>query len=132
MPVLSDFTLIRGDDEVTIGDGLSVWETTFHTGGRESGAPAFLIFNVRGLTHTNVDVEVRVNNAVVGHIRRYPGEESTSSYWFTQMIAMNGSTLNDGNNELQINAVSFPGATNNNVFDDFQLKDVVCFFHQAA
>jgi hypothetical protein len=132
MPVLSDFTMIRGDSAVTIGDGLPTWETTFNTGGRESSSPAFLIFNVRGLTHTNVDVAVRINNAVVGHIRRYPGQDETASYWFTQMIAVDGSTLKDGNNELQINAVTFPGASNTNLFDDFELKDVVCFFPQAA
>jgi hypothetical protein len=48
------------------------------------------------------------------------------------MIAMNGSELNDGNNELQIVAVGWPGATSGNLFDDFELKDVVCFFHQSA
>jgi hypothetical protein len=79
MPVLSDFTLIRGDSPVSIGDGFPVWETTFNTGGRESGSPAFLIFNVKGLTHTDVDVAVRVHNVVVGHIRRYPGGDDTAS-----------------------------------------------------
>ena len=132
MPVLSDFTLIRGDNPVNIGDALPVWETTFGTGGRDSGEPALLIFNVRGLTHTTVDVAVKVNNVVVGHINHYPGEDTTAPYWFTQMIAVDGTTLHDGNNELQIDAVGWPGATAGNLFDDFQLKDVVCFFHQAA
>ena len=132
MPVVADFTLIQGDNPVTIGDGMPVWETTFNTGGRESNSPAFLIFNVRGLTHTNVNVNVKINNQVVGQIGRYPGQDQTASYWFTQMIAVSGSTLNNGNNELQIDAVGWPGATNANKFDDFDLKDVVCFFHQSA
>jgi hypothetical protein len=45
---------------------------------------------------------------------------------------VDGSTLHNGDNELQINAVGWPGASASNLFDDFQLKDVVCFFHQAA
>jgi len=48
------------------------------------------------------------------------------------MIAMDGSTLNNGNNEIQIEAVGFPGATNTNKFDDFFLKDVICFFKQST
>ena len=132
MPVVSDFTLIRGDSVVTIGDSLPVWETTFNTGGRESGSPAFLIFNVRGLTATTVNVAVKINNQEVGQIRRYGGDGDIVNNWYTQMIAVDGSTLNNGNNELQIQAVGWPGAEAGNLFDDFQLKDVVCFFHQSA
>jgi hypothetical protein len=132
MPVVSDFTLIQGDTPVTIGDALPVWEKTFNTGGRESGSPAFLIFNVRGLTVTNVNVVVKINNVEVGQIRRYGGDGDIANNWYTQMIAVSGSQLNNGNNEIQIQAVGWPGAEAGNLFDDFQLKDVVCFFHQSA
>ena len=138
MPVLCDFTTILGVDddgdevEVTIGDANTEMERMFNTGGRESGSPAFLILNVRGLTHANEDVPVRINGVVVGSIRRYPGEETTQDYWFTQMIPLKGSALHDGNNTLEIRAVSWTGATNGNLFDDFTLKSVVCFFHQSA
>ncbi len=132
MPVVSDFTLIRGDSPVQIGDGLPIWEETFNTGGRESGSPALLIFNVRGLTSTNVNVVVKVNNVEVGQIRRYGGDGDIANNWYTQMIAMNGNQLNNGDNEIQIEAVGWPGATPGNLFDDFELKDVVCFFHQDA
>ena len=137
MPVLCDFIQIVGDSPVTIGDSLPVFEKTFGTGGRESGSTALLIFNVRGLTFANQDVSVKVNNQEVGKIFRYGGlndaeRTDTAKYWYTQMIALQGSTLHDGNNELQIEAVGWPGATNTNKFDDFQIKDVMCFFHQAA
>lgn len=138
MPVLCDFTQIVGDTPVTIGDGLPVWEASFGTGGRVSTETALLIFNVRGLTYANTNVNVKINNSTVGQIHRYGGltnaeRDDTANYWYTQMIAVSGSTLKaDGNNEIQIEAVGFPGATNTNKFDDFQLKDVICFFHQSA
>ena len=137
MPVVCDFIQIVGDSPVTIGDGLPVWEKTFNTGGRSSSSTAFLLFNVRGLTHTDRDVDVKINNQVIGQIARYGGlnnaeRDDTAKYWYTQMIAMNGSTLNNGDNEIQIEAVGWPGATASNQFDDFQLKDVMCFFHQSV
>lgn len=132
MTVLSDFTLIRGDSPVTIGDGMPLWEATFGTGGRVASETALLIFNVRGLTVTNVNVVVKVNNVEVGQIRRYGGDGDIANNWYTQMIALNGSQLNDGFNEIQVAAVGWPGATSGNLFDDFELKDVVCFFHQEA
>lgn len=137
MPVLCDFIQIVGDTPVEIGDSLPVWEATFNTGGRHASGTAFLIFNVRGLTFTDVNVNVKINNQVIGHIARYGGlnddeRNNTAKYWYTQMIAMKGSTLNNGSNEIQIEAVGFPGATNTNKFDNFELKDVICFFHQSA
>ena len=137
MPVVCDFTQIVGDTPVTIGDAQPVWEATFNSGGRYAAGTAFLIFNVRGLTFTTVNVNVKVNNQVVGQIFRYGGlnnaeKTDNANYWYTQMIAISGSTLKDGNNEIQIEAVGFPGSTNANKFDDFQLKDVICFFHQSA
>lgn len=133
MPVVSDFTVIQGDGRVTLGDsGLTLWEATFGTGGRAANEMAFLIFNVRGLTDTDVDVVVKVNNVDVGTIRRYGGNNENSGHWYTQMITVDGSTLISGNNELQIEAVGWPGAEAGNMFDDFDLKDVICFFHQEV
>ncbi|HKS39055.1 MAG TPA: hypothetical protein VJX74_00465 [Blastocatellia bacterium] len=137
MTVLCDFTLIQGDGSITIGDGLPVWEKKFNTGGRRSDAPALLIFNVKGLTRSTSSVNVKINNLVVGQIHPYSdltiaARDDNAKNWFTQMIAMNGTELKDGDNEIQIEAVGFPESTSTNKFDDFQLKDVVCFFHQAA
>ncbi len=137
MPVVCDFTQIIGDSPVTIGDPRLVWEKTFNTGGRNSGSSGFFIFNVRGLTYANVDVKVKLNNKVVGNISRYGGlndadRNENAKYWYTQMVAFNGSDLKNGNNEIQIEAVGFPGSTSSNKFDDFQVKDMMCFFHQSA
>jgi hypothetical protein len=137
MPVLCDFTQIVGDSPVTIGDSLPVWEKSFGTGGRQADETALLIFNIRGLTYATNTVNVKINNQVVGQIHPYGGlnnaeRDDAAKYWYTQMIAVSGSTLVDGNNEIQIDAVGFPGATNTNKFDDFQLKDVICFFHQST
>ncbi|MGH3978339.1 MAG: hypothetical protein ACRDRZ_04965 [Pseudonocardiaceae bacterium] len=150
MPVVSDFIQIIGDAPVTIGDANVVFEASFNTGGREAGTSvgqtAFLIFNVRGLTHANQDVVVRVNGTEQGTIQHYfpggpgvnegdiddPAKLRHQNHWYTQLIALTGSQLNDGDNELQIEAVRFPGNTAGNTFDDFQIKDMICFFHQNA
>lgn len=132
MPVLCDFTQIVGNTPVNIGDGLPVWEKQFLTGGRRPDETALLIFNVRGLTYANVDVDVKINNQKIGQIALYGGKNQGENSWYTQMIAMAGSTLNNGGNEIQIEAVGYEGATNNDKFDNFELKDVICFFHQAA
>jgi hypothetical protein len=137
MPVVSDFIEIVGDGAVTIGDGLPVWEANFNTGGRRSDATAFLIFNVRGLTYASSNVEVKVNNQSIGYLHRYGGlsdadRNETAKHWYTQMISLAGTTLNDGNNEIQIAAVKYSGATATDTFDDFSLKNVFCFFHQEA
>jgi hypothetical protein len=114
MPVLSDFIRIVGDSAQTIGN--SAVELNFNTGGRASSHDALLVFSVKGL---NTTVPVKVNNAVVGSLT----PNSTQNHWFTQMVYMGGGGLNDGNNELQLEAV-------NN--DGFQIRQVSCFFGQSA
>ena len=137
MPVVCDFVQIVGDGPVTIGDSNHVWEKPFNTGGRNTSYTALLIFNIRGLTYATDAVDVKINNRVVGQIAPYRGlsnaeRDNTAKHWYTQMIAMNGSELNSGDNEIQIEAVGYPEATGSNKFDDFQIKNMVCFFHQSA
>ena len=104
MPEVCDFTLVVDDSPVTIGDADPEWEKTFNTGGRNRNSPAFLIFNVRYLTHTRKDVDVRINNDVVGQIYNYypggsgvnetdvndPNKNRQADHYYTQMIAMSG------------------------------------------
>lgn len=131
MPVVCDIKVIQGDAARRIGDGgVTLWEKTFNTGGRHAGGEAVLMLMVKGLTSANTDVDVLINNTKVGVIEHYNGADS--SHWFTQIINIGGGILNNGNNELQIQAVSFPGAGPGNLFDDFFVKDVVCTFQQAA
>jgi len=135
--IVSDFVEIVGDSPVTIGDGLPLFETNFNTAGRFLGATAFLILNVRGLTYSTFNVEVKVNNNTVGSIFPYGGlsnadRDETAKHWYTQMIALGITDLKDGDNELQISAVKNPSPTAADTFDDFAVKNVYCFFHQAA
>lgn len=123
MPVVCDFTEIIGDIPETITT--SVKSFTFGTGGRSSGSTgdrrAFLLFNIRMLTNNNSAlVPVILNGTNIGSINPYPN--SNSSYWYTQMISIRGSELNNGNNQLLLDAVN----------DSFQIKNMVCFFHQSA
>lgn len=129
MTVLCDYIQILGDNlqtipqtaagaEVPLGQGPG-GPGTFNTGGREPGTgtqvafTAFLIYSVRDLAGS---AEVVVNNASVGFITASAGAVFT-----TQMIALAGSTLNDGDNTIVIR----------NVTDTFTIKNVYCFFHQS-
>lgn len=137
MAVLCDFIEIVGDSSVTIGDSQPVWEKAFNTGGRNSSGTALLIFNIKGLTYATSSVAVKINNTTVGNLYPYKCKDDAerdivSQNWYTQMISVSGSTIKDGNNEIQINAVGYPGATSSNMYDDFQIKNVVCFFHQSS
>lgn len=117
MPVLCDFQQIIGDTPQAIpavGLGVQVPLPSFDTGGRDSGATAFLILSARNLTGT---ADVLVNNSSVGTITATSG-----SFWSTQMIHVNGNQLNNGNNTIALT----------NVMDAFELKTVMCFFHQSA
>lgn len=130
MPVVSDLQVIQGDAARRIGDGATLWEKNFNTGGRYSGGKAILMLMVKGLTATDSDVDVKINNTSVGVIEHYNGADSR--HWFTQIINIGSGILNNGTNELQIEAVSWGGATPSNLFDDFYVKDVVCIFQQEA
>lgn len=137
MTIVADFTLISGDSPITIGDGNTQWTKDFFTGGRHN-SPAILLFNVRGLTAAVQSVEVKVNGIEVGRIFPYSlangaANNNIANQWFTQMIALGGSQIRgNGTNQLSIRAVGYPNSPSNDNFDDFQLKDVVLFFHQNA
>lgn len=117
MPVVCDFQQIIGDTAQAIpatGPGAQVPLPSFDTGGRESGGTAFLILTARNLTGS---AEVLINNSSVGTIAATSG-----SFWSTQLIHVNGSQLNNGNNTIVLT----------NVTDAFDLKTVMCFFHQST
>jgi hypothetical protein len=114
MPVLGDFIRIVGDNPQPIGN--AAVELPFDTSGRNANHDALLVFGVKGLNST---VQVKVNNTAVGSLT----PNSTQTHWFTQMVYMVGNRINNGNNELQLEAV-------NN--DSFDIKDVTCFFGQSS
>ena len=156
MPIVCDFVKILGDKVQNIGDhttphglftgGPNPWTAHFTTPGRRDDKDGFLIFNVRGLTFTEHEVDVELNKKVIGRIspllvagyaQLTPALHSgLTKCWFTQMIAIAGSTLNDpGDNEIQIYPVHYEGGPGQDIsdwFDDFELKDMFLFFKQST
>lgn len=131
MTMLADFTTIIGDTPVSVpvvspGAEFQLGNP-FDTGGRLPGAgetginSALLMFSVRNLSGT-AQVTVNDSDDVVGTITPSP---SQLNIWSTQVIAFAGNRLSSAsgnNNRLRLR----------NVTDAFQIKDVVCFFHQDS
>lgn len=131
MPTVSDFnTVVGSSSSVAIGDdGVQVWEETFGTGGRSLGQQdAHLLVEFYGLAGGN-SAEVLINNDKVGSLKGYTGEEYGDEKRHTQMISFLDEHLNNGTNEVQINAVE---SQSDDGFDDFVIENMVCMFHQEA
>jgi hypothetical protein len=130
MTVLCDFNTIIGDTPVNVpvvspGAEFQLGDA-FDAGGRIAGNTekgddgALLMFSIRNMTGT-AQVTVNDSNDVVGTILPSP----PNAIWSTQMIAMAGSRLNGAsgnNNRIRLR----------NVTDAFQIKDLVCFYHQNS
>ena len=129
MAILGDFVVIQGDVVRKIGDGAPLWERNFNTKGRRYYGHAILTLMVKGLTVATSDVDVKINNRKVGVIHRYSGAHQ--QHWFTQIINIQGRYLSRRTNEIQIAAAPWPGARAGDLYDDFFIKDVVCFFQQS-
>jgi hypothetical protein len=84
---------------------------------------------VRGLTGSN-GAEVRLNNQFVGRIAPYSGADER--HWYMQMMNISGGPLLDGGNELQVNAAPNANPSPGNLYDDFQLRYILCFFQQSS
>jgi hypothetical protein len=130
MTVLCDFNTIIGDAAVSVpvvaaGAEFQLGDA-FDTGGRIAGNTekgidgALLMFSVRNMTGT-AQVTVNDSDDVVGTIFPSP----PNAIWSTQVIAMAGSRLNgaSGNNNR---------IRSRNVTDAFQIRDLVCFYHQNS
>jgi hypothetical protein len=127
MPVLCDFTVIQ-DGIVTIGDGGPEFVKSFGTGGRHN-SQALLMINVRGLTDNFA--QVQINNTPIKALQ--PSTQANSGQWFSQHMVIPSHLLSpvEGNNQIRIKRVSETGAGGGS-FDDFEVRDVVCFFHQES
>jgi hypothetical protein len=136
--VLADFTMIVGDSpvQVPITQGtarvtLPEPGTQFDTGGRLKFAEAILIFSIR-LLGIGESASVFVNNTQVGTIQGSQGSAphlvpglagEQPGEFRTQFITFAGKMLKaDQGNTLSLGNVSHA----------FEIKDVVCFFHQAT
>lgn len=130
----SNFVNIRGNSSIRIGDGRQVWEQNFrirehpHAGTGYQLQHSYLTYMIKGLTVTDTNPDVRINNQIVGQIQRAPGADR--NHWFTQTVTIaRGNTypgaLRQGDNELEIRAVSWPDARHGDLFDDFFLRNVI-------
>ncbi len=131
MPVVSDFIHIVGDQNIRIGDGAneSGYTDTFNTGGRNSNSNAFITFMIKGMTVTNDNADVFVNDSKVGVLFNNNG--GNSNHWHTQTVSLSGSTLKSGNNVLRVSPVPNPTSSSDD-FDDYYIRNVICHFHQSA
>ena len=143
--VLCDFTVIQ-DGNVQIGDnsnhpdvttegegspfgeGSPVYRKHFSTAGRRD-TQALLMINVFGLTDGSATVII--NNKIVKSLEPCP--QGNSSQWFSQHMVLQSDLLspNDGQNLIEIKRVLETG-NGGGTFDDFIVRDIVCFFHQAS
>jgi hypothetical protein len=125
--------VIEGDTDVRIGDSNISYDKTFDTSGRLAGGLAVMTVTVSGLTAATDTVAVEINGQLVGRIRPYRYESvstqlEVAAHHYTQFMNIGPDILNDGNNDLHIEAIGFPEATGTNAFDDFDLRDAFVFY----
>jgi hypothetical protein len=130
MTVLADFQVIQSAP-VEIGDppdGVQPWVSSFNTGGRLAEHKAFITLMVQGLNRS-ADVEVEVNNKVVGKIFRTIGPDTN---WHTQIMIFDGSFILHGDNRILIKAVPSEAPEVGDLFQNFKIMSVMCFFRQDS
>lgn len=131
MAILSDFVRIVGDESIVIGDNNneSGFTRSFRTADRREDRSAYISFMLKGMTGTNDNAEIFVNDRIVGLL--LPNNGGNPDHWQTQTISLEGNQLEDGNNILRVGPVaSMSGSPNN--FDDFTIRNVYCHFHQDS
>ena len=116
-------------DGSAFGKGSPMFSKKFNTDGRHD-AQAVLMINVQGLTDGNA--VVFVNNKPVNPLT--PSPQGNSSQTFTQHMVLPSDLLSPtgGNNLLVIKRVLEGAGVNPKDFDDFVVRDIVCFFKQSA
>jgi len=155
MPILADFTIIQRDehpnanaqfgsgtfdDPYVIGDtstqpsGAGRLELGFGTGGCHNSG-GLLSMMINGLTLDSASV--RVNGFQVGRLQ--PTRDATTRearIWRHQQFIVPGNLLNPANsdtaNTLIIGRADHTNPSSGNLFDDFRVRDIVCFFHQVG
>jgi hypothetical protein len=113
------------------GEGSPVYRKRFSTAGRRD-TQALLMINVRGLTDGSATVII--NNKIVKSLQPCP--QGNSGQWFSQHMVLQSDLLDpsskDGQNVIEIKRVLETGNGGGGQFDDFIVRDIVCFFHQAS
>lgn len=142
MPVLADFTtmekeqLVNGkkvmfgtfDHPYTVG-GPHRFEHVFNTGGRHH-ATGLLTMMVRNLSRGTARVAIKgAQNSETNLGRLQQSLPTDRSLWRHQQFLILTNTLTDGDNLLIVGRVL---DNDNDVLETFQIRDIVCFFHQRA
>ncbi|HEY0604374.1 MAG TPA: hypothetical protein VGD58_15745 [Herpetosiphonaceae bacterium] len=125
MPVVSDFVVIRGDNNLQIGDDQLGHTLAFNTEGRHTNGEAYLVLMVRALTQAVTNAEVTLNGERIGQIFHH--NEAPLGHWFTQIINIGAGRLNDGDNNLRLGVVPNAQDGGGN-FDDYLVRNIVCHF----
>ena len=130
MTVLADYVVILRNETfpvaATHGTATVTLPGKWSTGGRWPGGNAIFMYAVRGLAGS---AEMWINNGSEDHVVGLPGGQITSTAsatrWETQMLMLGADHLNgSGGNK---NTLFFK-----NVTDDFEIRTIVCFFHQEV
>ena len=121
MAMLADWVQLVGNTGITIsavsgseGVPVPLNGNSFSAAGREATQTALLMFSVRDLLGS---AKVFINDSEVGTIT-----STAPGFWSTQLISVSGSKLNETMNHLVLKSVT----------DQFSLKNLMCFFHQAS
>ena len=143
MTVLADYEVIPtgftdknepvfGEAEIGDAPGINPWTGSFDTGGRlpQRKFPAFITLMVRGIVNLNTFAPVEINEHSVGFIFSAPNSSFAS--WRTQSIVFDSSILNSGQNRILIKAVQSPNPSPGDIFDNFRIRNVMCFFRQDS
>jgi hypothetical protein len=117
-----------GDAKEQIGDVREEWIKDFKMKDCDTKKSAILMYMVRGLTSTNEKPIVKINDKPIGKIIPYKGQDS--KHYFTQMLNIQPAILKDTDaNRIKVEAVSWPGATEGNIYDDFDLRNMYIIYH---
>lgn len=143
MPVLSDFTAIQFDSKEPNEGSL---KNPYTVGGAGSTGPLVIPFNTGGLHHAPALLTLMVRRLTVGGpngdggrvaIRNANGEKDIGrlrpssaanvDLWRHEQFIIPTNILVNGNNSLVLGRAGPEGNR-----DAFQVRDIVCFFHQAT
>ena len=120
MPVVCDFEVVKGA-AVHVGDqGGPYWSGTFSTGGRRTSGLVVIMYEHNGIQGDD-------NSLWLNGEKLYNLEKSRMTGYRVDIGTFSASQLRDGNNTLEIRAGLYGGG-----YDDFNMKNIVVFFHQRA
>jgi hypothetical protein len=121
--ILGDFTHVMGDGPVGVhpaSGNIVAFQRTFDTGGIRTDQSIVLMFAVSGKGGTPADV--LINSVQVGNINSAPADSFSTQIITIAKDSHQSKAFKNTHNVFDIM----------NVADDFQIKSIVCFFHQES